>query len=103
MAVRDEPAIDWRRQCVFYKLVNSKGGIGVEMRNFAVAFMFGLLAFSSPVLADPPKPPANDPCAVPGDNPPISPICVVRGASSKLFGQAVADNAKDGINPPVSP
>ena len=72
------------------------------MRNFAVAMMFGLLAFSSPVLADPPNPPPpkNDPCSTPGQNPMI---CVVRGESNKAFGQAVALNAKEGIQPPVSP
>ena len=72
------------------------------MRNLTVAMIFGLLAFSSPVLADPPNPPKNDPCAVLGNNPP-PPICVVRGESNKAFGQAVADNAKNGIHPPVSP
>jgi hypothetical protein len=69
------------------------------MRNFAVAFMFGLLAFSSPALAEPNSPPQPLPCAK--DTNPA--VCVLRGESSKAFGQAVAENARNGIHPPVSP
>jgi len=69
------------------------------MRNLAFAFI--VLAFSTPTLADPksPPPPKPGPCA----QSPNEGVCVIQGESNKAFGQAVAQNARNGIQPPVSP